>query len=65
MIPKKNPLCLGRWKRKTQRYSKVFTNLEKKHLSDYEIIEWNEDNFDINQNRYLKQAYEAKKNGLL
>ncbi|MGX4763132.1 glycosyltransferase family 32 protein [Holzapfeliella sp. JNUCC 72] len=33
----------------------------KKHLSDYEIIEWNEDNFDINQNHYLKQAYEAKK----
>ena len=27
----------------------------------YEIKEWNEDNFDINYNRYTKQAYDAKK----
>lgn len=27
----------------------------------YEIIEWNENNFDINCNDYVKQAYEAKK----
>ena len=27
----------------------------------YEIIEWNEDNFDINICPYVKQAYEAKK----
>ena len=33
----------------------------KKHLKDYEIIEWNERNFDINQNQYCKEAYEAKK----
>lgn len=33
----------------------------KKCLPDYEIIEWNEDNFDINSNLYVKQAYEAKK----
>lgn len=33
----------------------------KKFLPDYEIIEWNEDNFDINSNLYVKQAYEAKK----
>ncbi len=30
-------------------------------LSDYEIIEWNESNFDINCNEYVRQAYEAKK----
>lgn len=30
-------------------------------LYDYKIIEWNEDNFDINSNDYVKQAYEAKK----
>lgn len=32
-----------------------------KFLPDYEIIEWNEDNFDINSNLYVKQAYESKK----
>lgn len=33
----------------------------KKYCPDYEIIEWNEDNFDINSNLYVKQAYENKK----
>ena len=33
----------------------------KKWCPDYQIIEWNEDNFDINSNRYVKEAYEAKK----
>lgn len=31
------------------------------HLRDYEIIEWNEDNFDMNCNSYVKGAYEARK----
>ena len=33
----------------------------KKQCPDYEIIEWNEDNFDVTKNRYCKEAYEAKK----
>lgn len=33
----------------------------KKYCPDYEIIEWNEENFDINSNAYVKEAYEAKK----
>lgn len=34
----------------------------KKYCSDYEIIEWNEDNFDISSSPlYVKQAYAAKK----
>lgn len=33
----------------------------KKYLPDYEIIEWNEDNFDVNMIPYTKEAYEAKK----
>lgn len=32
-----------------------------KYLKDYEIIEWNEDNFDINSHPFVKRAYEAKK----
>ena len=33
----------------------------KKHLPEYKIIEWNEENFDINTNIYTKQAYQVKK----
>lgn len=33
----------------------------KKHCPDYEIKEWNEDNFDINCCEYVREAYEAKK----
>lgn len=33
----------------------------KKYCPDYEIIEWNEDNFDINSNLYVRQAYENGK----
>lgn len=33
----------------------------KKYCPDYQIIEWNEDNFDINSNVFVKEAYEAKK----
>lgn len=60
MIPKKihycwfgrNPLpesaqkCIASWR---------------KYLPDYEIIEWNEDNFDVNSIPYTAQAYAAKK----
>ena len=33
----------------------------KKYCPDYAIKEWNEDNFDINCNEYVKQAYEGKR----
>lgn len=33
----------------------------KKYCPDYEIIEWNESNFDLNSNMYIKEAYDAKK----
>ena len=60
MIPKKihycwfgrNPLpesaqkCIASWR---------------KYLPDYEIIEWNEDNFDVNTIPYTEQAYNTKK----
>jgi len=32
-----------------------------KHLDGYEIMEWNEDSFDIASNRYVKEAYDARK----
>lgn len=33
----------------------------KKYCPDYEIIEWNESNFDVNCCNYTKEAYEAQK----
>ena len=33
----------------------------KKYLPEYEIIEWNEDNFDVTQNDFVKTAYQNKK----
>lgn len=32
-----------------------------KYFPDFEIIEWNESNFNVNRNLYTTQAYEAKK----
>lgn len=64
MIPKKihycwfggNPLpksaikCINSWK---------------KYCPDYEIIEWNEQNFDINSNAYTQKCYSDKKYAFL
>lgn len=33
----------------------------KKYLPDYEIIEWNETNFDVTQNEFVRTAYQNKK----
>lgn len=45
-VPKLEKKCIETWK---------------KILPDYTIIEWNEDNFNINCNEYVREAYEAKK----
>ncbi|MBP3381927.1 MAG: glycosyl transferase, partial [Clostridia bacterium] len=33
----------------------------KKHCPDFEIVEWNESNYDVHKNPYIAQAYEQKK----
>lgn len=33
----------------------------KKYMPDYDIIEWNETNFDIEKNAYIQEAYKQKK----
>ncbi|MEK0313683.1 glycosyltransferase family 32 protein [Cohnella sp. 56] len=38
-----------------------FINSWKEHCPDYEIIEWNEDNFDVNSNVYTREAYALAK----
>lgn len=51
------------WFGRGQKPKKIRTCMQSwhKYLGDYDIIEWNEDNFDINANKYVKEAYEAKK----
>ncbi|MBO4815549.1 MAG: glycosyl transferase [Clostridia bacterium] len=44
--PKKIKKCMKTWK---------------KRLKDYEFIEWNEENFDINSNEFVKKMYDKKK----
>lgn len=36
-------------------------NSWRRFCPDYEIIEWNEDNFDVSQSDYTREAYEEKK----
>lgn len=43
------------------KFAKKCIDSWRKHCPDYQIIEWNEDNFDITQNRYCKEAYEEGK----
>lgn len=60
MIPKKIHYI---WFGKGEKNERVKHCIEswKKYLPDYEIIEWNEENFDINYNDFTKNAYENKK----
>lgn len=46
---------------KKSKLIKKCINSWKKYCPDYEIVEWNESNFDINCNEYVKQAYNQKK----
>lgn len=45
-LPKSAQRCIASWR---------------KYLPDYEIKEWNEDNFDVNMLPYTREAYAAKK----
>lgn len=60
MIPKKIHYC---WFGKGPKNELAIKCIEswKKILPDYELKEWNEENFDITSNQYVKEAYEARK----
>ena len=60
MIPKKIHYC---WfgGNPLPETAKKYMNTWKRYCPDYEIIEWNEKNFDITQNQYCLEAYKAKK----
>ena len=45
-IPEQNQIWMESWRR---------------YCPDYQIVEWNEKNYDISKNIYMRQAYEKKK----
>lgn len=49
-LPAKAKKCIASWK---------------KYCPDYEIVEWNEDNFDVFQNPYTTYTYQEKKYAFL
>ncbi len=60
MIPKKIHYCWFGRGEKPKLAQKCIASW-KKYCPDYEIIEWNEDNFDVNGNAYTKMCYENRK----
>lgn len=60
MIPKKIHYCWFGGNPKSELINKCIDSW-KKYAPDFEIIEWNEDNFDIHKYKYAEQAYEIKK----
>lgn len=60
MIPKKIHFCwFGRGEK--PRLAKKCIASWRKYCPDYEIIEWNEDNFDLDYNAYTRYCYDNKK----
>lgn len=64
MIPKIIHYCWFGREEKSKLAKKCIESW-KKYCPDYEIIEWNEDNFDIDTNPYTKMCYEGKKYAFL
>lgn len=59
MIPKIIHYCWFGNNKKTYSVKKCIDSW-KKQCPDYEIIEWNEKNFDVMSNKFVKKAYEDK-----
>ena len=64
MIPKKIHYCWVGGKPLPDSAKKCIQSW-KKYCPDYEIIEWNEQNYDFSKVPYMKEAYEAKKWGFV
>lgn len=60
MIPKKIHYCWFGGNEKPKTVEKCIASW-RKYCPDYEIIEWNEENFDVQQNPYIKYCYDNKK----
>lgn len=64
MIPKKIHYCWFGGNPIPEKDQK-FIESWKKFCPDYEIILWNESNYDVSKNKYMKDAYDAKKWGFV
>lgn len=64
LIPKKIHYCWFGGNPLPDKYKKWMESW-KKYCPDYEIIEWNESNYDITKNKYMYDAYKAKKWGFV
>jgi hypothetical protein len=64
MIPKKIHYCWFGRNPKPKLAEKCIASW-KKYCPDFEIIEWNEDNFDVSLNGYTRMCYENKKYAFL
>lgn len=64
MIPKKIHYCWFGRNPKPALAEKCIASW-RKYCPDYEIIEWNEDNFDVSINGYTRMCYEQKKYAFL
>lgn len=64
MIPKIIHYCWFGGKEKPEGVKKCIDSW-KKYCPDYEIIEWNESNYDVSKNKYMYEAYQAKKWGFV
>lgn len=60
MIPKTIHYCWFGYNEKSQLIKDCISSWAK-YYPDYKIIEWNESNFDINCNQYVREAYSQKK----
>ena len=64
MIPKTIHYCWFGHGKKPKLAEKCIASWQK-YCPEYEIIEWNEDNFDVGQNGYTKMCHEQKKYAFL
>ncbi len=60
MIPKTIHYCWFGNNPKSKLIEKCIASW-KAHMPDWEIVEWNETNYDVNKNEYISEAYAEKK----
>ena len=64
LIPKKIHYCWFGGGKIPQKFKENIATW-RKFCPDYEIVRWDEDNYDVTKNLYMKQAYEAKQWGFV
>lgn len=64
LIPKKIHYCWFGKKPIPDCFNKYMESW-REHCPDYEIIEWNESNYDVTKNNFMKEAYQLKKWGFV